>query len=142
MNAILYQNSSDRRTVNKALRQVGTATYDYKGACNILNPIIIVKDWNAACNYVYITDLGRYYYVTDFTINGLVATVTLEIDVLKTYAAQIQSMRCLVDRQEYEVAEDIVDGAIETDCTIELENSLIGQCGDSAYHYYLSTVGL
>lgn len=143
MNITKFINYSDKQTVNKSLSALGVdSTVQYKGECDILNPVLILKDFPANCNYIYIADLNRYYYVKSFSVMGSIYIVNLEIDVLMSYRASINSLECLVTRQEFEVAEDIVDGEILPDCTVEISNNLIGQCGDSFYHYYLAAIGL
>ena len=143
MNIRLYINYSDRRYVNKNIRQIGSGiAIDYKGECSIATPILILKEFDISCNYIYIEDLKRYYYVQNVTVSGSLYYVECSIDVLMSFASPIKSLTCLVDRQEYNYNEELTDSNIRVNNPVEIGNILIGQCGDSSYHYYLSTVGL
>ena len=53
----------------------------------------------ASCNYMYIPDFGRYYYISDIIADtGGAAIVTGEVDVLMTYAAAIKQAPAVVVR--------------------------------------------
>lgn len=105
MNISLYTQANDKRVVNKTL---GTATASFTNATardsfSVRNGVItIATDTDITkCNYAYIEDLARYYYITDITIlrNG-VYELTLRCDVLKTFSTGIYALYGTIDRQE------------------------------------------
>lgn len=98
-----YVNSSDNRVVNKTLTPVYITPLNvtFKGDVNIMAPVLeMAYDVGLlTCNYVYINTLGRYYYVNKITTGGQRLTMECKVDVLQTYATEIQSFNALVARQ-------------------------------------------
>lgn len=99
----LYHCSSDPRVVTKNISDVvsyNSATardaFDVMGGSIIIATSSDLSDYN----YAYITDVGRYYYITDITVlRDGVWQLTLAVDVLMTYDASIRALHGTVDRQ-------------------------------------------
>lgn len=101
--AIFYTNKSDDRKVDKSLTEISTssATY-YKSNTNIMDPTITVDMFAnfQKCNYVYLEDFQRYYFIRSITVSQQRIIIDLHIDVLKTYGSQIRGQRAIVKRQQ------------------------------------------
>lgn len=100
----LYQTTSDKRTVNKAISSVMNDTAEIWGDCDLLSPSLVL---NVApginFNYLQILDApfnGRYYFVDDITImqNGIMR-VSCSIDVLMSHKSGIKKETAILARQ-------------------------------------------
>lgn len=100
--ATFYRNSSDDRKLNKDLTQISSVTVQFKGDTSVIRPVIKVLNFSNAtsCNYVYIQDFGRYYFVRGITVSQQHIYFELECDVLYTYKTAIRNTRAIIARQE------------------------------------------
>lgn len=89
--------SDDTRKINKTVNQITellpcAVTEDSN---SILNPRLLLK-WNTGyigANYAYIPEFQRYYFIDDISLNtGGNCVISLSVDVLYTYSAQILQM--------------------------------------------------
>jgi len=89
MNVTFYNNLSNYNVVNKRLEKINTLSFTFKENSNIINPSLILKNYEGG-NYCYIDELERYYYVKDIDLlgNGLFK-INCEIDVLMSYKEDI-----------------------------------------------------
>ena len=94
MKITFYKNISSDNTINKTLSLVHDAIECIvKQPISIINSIITIEynsDINKNCNYVYIEDFNRYYYVTDMqplTCSQL--QIELKVDVLMRFKRRI-----------------------------------------------------
>ena len=104
MTVTLYKTSDDRRVVTKALTSIASnITIIPKEQLDILTPRIRLA-WNSAylaANYMYISDLGRYYFISDMLLNtGHNIDIIGNVDVLMSYAAQIRALDATIIRSE------------------------------------------
>lgn len=104
---VLQKNSSPTNKVSKDLTTVATVTGVLRDGTSIIDPTILIEQSTqaniiSAANYAYISELGRYYYITQPAsyVNGL-WMITLHVDVLMTYANQIRAQNAVVARQEF-----------------------------------------
>ena len=95
--------SDDTRKINKTVNQITellpcAVTEDSN---SILNPRLLLK-WNEnyiGANYAYIPEFQRYYFIDDISLNtGGNCVVSLSVDVLYTYAAQIMQLTVTASR--------------------------------------------
>lgn len=103
MNVILYATSSDKRKLNKALTPLQSMSdVTIKDTPNsITNPVIIVSTFPTwkQCNYVYIEEYGRYYFVDDMQVlAGLRVELTCRVDVLMSNRDYINNLNAIVSR--------------------------------------------
>lgn len=66
---------------------------------NIVNPVILVS--SAApidCNYAYIADFGRYYYVKVSVLRAGLYALTMHCDVLTSHIADIKKSPAVAKR--------------------------------------------
>lgn len=99
----LLQTTDDTRTINKTTTTIKNIQALPTEPTNVLTPSLIVERDNIimAANYMYIPDFMRYYYITGVTIiKGNRLIISGKVDVLKTYAAQLQNCDCIVTRSE------------------------------------------
>ena len=116
MDITLYKCADDKRVVDKTLSGAVSKTCVIKDDnISILSPRVQIAQFNTfkSYNYAYIPDYGRYYYIDDIAVDlGGLLTISLSIDVLKTYAAQIKASKALIFRQSQNANALISDGLI------------------------------
>lgn len=100
-----YKIKDDRRQLRKTLTNetlVRTVTGQLKTDCSVMDPIIEVT-FDAllvTCNYMYIQEFGRYYHVTNIETGAQRIFVHAHVDVLQTYADEIEDLTCVIERQQ------------------------------------------
>ena len=96
-----YKNMSDKRFVTKQLSEISATEIIFLEDNNIVSPYIIVnmiENYNDI-NYCYVGTLGRYYYVSGFTVLvGNQLRIDLKCDVLMSFADDIKTSAALVVR--------------------------------------------
>lgn len=100
MTVTFYQLSINPIVLNKSLGTGTDKTCVVKDNLDVLNPVFEL-DFDASIlskNYMYVADLGRYYFITSIEILNHVIIVRGHVDVLKTYNAQIRSGKCTATR--------------------------------------------
>lgn len=115
----LYTNVSDKIVVNKQITQIGS---DLSGTlrenCSVVDPIIKVEGTVGSnitsCNYAYITEFGRYYYINNIVCVGNLFELHMHVDVLKTYADGIKGNSAVISRQENNYNLYLQDGVFKT----------------------------
>lgn len=101
----LYNQTSDRNVITKTIGTAVLTAADCvardgfsvrSGAITLQTSTDISK-----CNYAYISELGRYYYIDDITIQRAgVYVLDLSVDVLMTFGSSIRALSGTIDRQE------------------------------------------
>lgn len=99
----LYQNMSPANYVNKTLQLVDTIDGTLRKPTSIINPVItIARELPTGFNYAQIASFGRYYFVKGIASEyGKLVTISMHVDVLMTYAADIRAARAIVKRNEF-----------------------------------------
>ena len=102
MLGILYNNKSDDKVEDKSLTQLGEYTIVFKGDENIINPVLKITDSTVSedANYLYLNELGRYYYIRKKTYSRQCILLECEVDVLMTYKTEIRQMNAIISRNE------------------------------------------
>lgn len=121
MNITLMNTDSPNNMIDKTV----TIVADYTGAVarvnlSVENPVLILEESVAnimSANYCYISDFGRYYYITDKTadVNG-VWTISLKVDVLESFKNDIYQLKGIVQRQKDNYNMYLKDDKIPVDC--------------------------
>lgn len=99
----LYQVSINPIVLNKTLGTATDKTCTIKDNLNVTDPVIEL-DFDSSIlskNYMYISDLGRYYFIRNIEIINHVIVITGHVDVLKTYGSQIRSGNCTATRSNF-----------------------------------------
>ena len=114
----LYKTASDRRALSKTLSGAVSKTCVIKDDnISILSPRVQIAQFNTfkSYNYAYIPDYGRYYYIDDIAVDlGGLLTLSLSVDVLQTYAADIRATKALIYRQTQHTNPLIADSLIQS----------------------------
>lgn len=103
MIATFYENLSDNRVVDKDLRTMkNNIPIILKDDTDILKPTFILQydEDILNSNYIYITELKRYYYIENITLSQKRIYVTASVDVLNTYKNDILNLKAVLKRQE------------------------------------------
>lgn len=89
-----------------------SAEYNLEGTlrevCDVSNPSIDIRIGDSVsikiptltkCNYMYIPNFNRYYYITNIRIiRNTIANITGHVDVLKSFSSEIKANSALVKR--------------------------------------------
>lgn len=122
MQCIQYNTGSIPRKINKQLKSLYTTEFYTLETVDAIRPVISLRNFNHEyCNYIYLEKYNRYYFVRDWTIrtNG-VFVVSLEVDVLQSYANLIMWNDCDIVEAEEALNEKSADYTAE-DVDVRLE---------------------
>ena len=102
MNVKLYKNESNNNVLNKKITLISEDNILLKDNVDVYKPIIkIKKPLLNNCNYVYIEDFKRYYYITNKkSINNDVIELSLKCDVLMSFKNDILNSKGLIIKSE------------------------------------------
>ena len=98
----LYKTSSPRKKLVKDLTDGITLTGTLRGQSSVMSPSLQIQDMSVVgYNYCYIPDFGRWYYINGIdALRSNLYELSLGIDVLMTYAAEIRNNTAIIDRTE------------------------------------------
>ena len=137
MNIYPYTISCDSLTADKrqylpeAVTPLSGATRD--NVIDVVNPVILVT--SAApinCNYAYVPDFGRYYYVTVSVIRAGLYALSMHCDVLTSHIVDIKHNINVYVRDK-----DLPMFAYTEDCVHVIHSFSAGWTGGA----YVCTVG-
>ena len=101
---VLYKNSSEDYALTKSLSaQITLDSCVFKDDSSVENPNIVISTGTdiTECNYMYIADLHRYYFIREIgVVRAGVYYVRGHVDVLSTYASEIKACSAIIARQE------------------------------------------
>lgn len=94
MDIILYVNSSERNAIYKTLTEPNTLTGSLRGESSIINPSFLIETTNPSMyNYCYISEFGRYYFITDITsVRTDLWRIDCAVDVLMSFQDEILAL--------------------------------------------------
>lgn len=84
----MYTNTSDNRYLHKNITMLAeNVPCTFKDDTSAVEPTIIISPdaYTPACNYVYLSDTDRYYFVTDRIFSQQRVELVLSIDVLMSF---------------------------------------------------------
>lgn len=141
----LYTNLSDNAVVDKKITQVGSdITGTLREGCSIIDPIIKLESTVSGhlddCNYAYITEFGRYYYINNIKCIGNLFELHMHVDVLKTYATGIRSNSAVIARQEHLYNLYLQDGVFKTYSQPHIQIAQFPS-GFDEFHFIFSVAG-
>ena len=87
---------SASNVINKQVSLRAAISATLKQPCSVETPTFILNSnlVSSADNYLYCSDFGRYYYITDIVpMTGGQQSVTCSVDPLMSYAEQIKNIR-------------------------------------------------
>lgn len=144
MKVIFYKNNSDNRVVNKQLTVIKELNITRKIEKSIFEPVIeIVKDKHINnCNYVYIEEFNRFYFVVDIMeLDGNIYRITMKEDVLSSFKNSILNLKACVERQEFKRNTKIVDNELILQSNNNFICKTVGNPIIANYNIYLTTCG-
>ena len=103
MRATLYKNHSDERYLVKDLSSIGTYNnLVFKDDEDLVTPTFKVTDssFSEECNYIYVQDLKRYYYVRSRRYSRQCLFLECQVDVLMSFRNDIHDMTGIISRNE------------------------------------------
>ena len=109
---IFYNTSDDNLKVTKTLTQFASYNCEIKGECSIDNPRIEVDYVSGiqACNYAYIEDFHRYYYVKPVILDGHRIQFDCSVDRLMSFVSPNKgNITAYITRNENDYNPDIKD---------------------------------
>lgn len=105
--ANLYVVKDDKRKADKNLSNIikENVIITYKDATEFIRPIIVLDydgSWNMRdCNYIYLSDKNRYYFVEKHSFQkGQKVVYELLVDVRTSHKEGIRGLTCTVTRNE------------------------------------------
>lgn len=117
MNIKFYTNLSEKNAINKNITLLNDFAGVLREESSIIDPIIVVESLSdlANCNYAYIPDFGRHYFVTNIKcVRNSYYQVSMHVDVLMTYKDQILANNAIIERNETQYDLKINDGLFKT----------------------------
>lgn len=103
-NIVIYTNKSPKNQVRKSITRKWNVSGELKEGTSMINPIIKFNGNVSSfvdCNYIYISEFGRYYFVTNMTsITARIVEFTCHVDVLMSFSEYILKNEAIVKRQE------------------------------------------
>lgn len=94
------QTRDEKNKLDKSFTASVTLQGELTTESNVVSPSIIVG-YNAdylASNYCYIPAWGRYYFITEITVDGQLMTLHLHCDVLKSFSNDIKTSKATITR--------------------------------------------
>ena len=115
----LYKNLSEKNHLDKNITQLGN---DISGTlrddCSIINPVIAIEDIEGfdikICNYAYIEEFGRFYFINNITCKGQLYELNMHVDVLTTHKNGIRANQAVIARQQSNYNLYLQDGVFKT----------------------------
>lgn len=104
MEGTLYYNKSDKRYLHKQLDQIGNAlTIELIEPSSIINPSFILSNESRVreANYIFIPDLGRYYYIEDYIFEYERIIINCKVDVLMSFKDYIANLEIITERTSH-----------------------------------------
>lgn len=99
----LYQNNSENYRLDKSLTAKYSESCILKDGCSIESPVLLITNYNniSDCNYMYIDDFNRYYFIEDIiSVRDGLWEIHAHVDVLMTYSTEIKACTATFKRQE------------------------------------------
>lgn len=105
MTLILYNNKSDKFVMHKDITELKSMTGTPTEDINILTPTFIIENTASIisrCNYCFVAEFNRYYYVTIDALAGTQLRLNCTVDPLMSHASELAYCPCTVVRSESE----------------------------------------
>jgi hypothetical protein len=130
--------------MDKVLYHNADITGTLREDCSIINPVIKLENMTATqlkeCNYCYIPDFGRYYYINNIVCKNKLYELTMHVDVLMSFKDGIRANDAVISRQENNYNLYLQDGVFKTYANPHYEIKQF-PAGFSGYHFIFSVAG-
>ena len=147
----LYSVTDENNKLNKTLGTGTTYTGTFRDEADVMDVTVELEIPNAQItsssvlsrNYAYISDFGRYYFITDITVvQSNLVRFTMHIDVLMTYKTEIKAMKGIMLRQENYYNLYLNDPELKKFAYPLIQHTAFPNMINSTdYHFYLTTAG-
>lgn len=118
MTVTYWSNFSKRKNSTKQPTSGTDVTVRLKEDCSIINPVFESATMPATANYIYVSEWGRYYFVTNVTyISNTTKAFSCEVDVLASFKTQIGSTVARVAFSSTGWDKDIIDNRMCVETT-------------------------
>lgn len=99
----LYANTSNPNVITKSITKLADVLCDFKKPVDVENPEIYISATDAydTCNYIYISEFGRYYFAKAVVGTGQTITYQCVSDPLMSFASAIKSSPAVVSRNPW-----------------------------------------
>jgi len=155
MNATLYRVTADNKSIDKITGATTIApSVELKPYDNIslVSPVFVISYNNSSylnCNYIYISEFGKYYYVTDISVDTAGRIFfRCAIDVRQTYGQQFIDCPAVITRAEmlsaptlYPDAQLPIHPNKKNITSIIMPETSASFTGDGEYCYLLTCIG-
>lgn len=103
MNVSFYNVKIKKNEIDKSLGSAIVKTCELKNGSSVEDPVLyMVHDATLFnCNYVYIPDFGRYYFIVGREIAEHTEYITCHVDVLKTFENDIRESTVISTRSNF-----------------------------------------
>lgn len=125
--ANLYENYSDENVVKKSVTPIlSNVQIRYKEPLVIDKPVLTFDKpalWKkiSSCNYFYLPDTKRFYFVTALTIEHGYVKIEGKTDVISSFWNYIIDKKCFINRQENVYSRYIVDNEYPVYATRDID---------------------
>lgn len=140
-----FNNKSKSTKLNKEIDKKGEINCTVKHDCSLMDPVVIIESENYLnCNYCYIENFGRYYYITDIVrLVGKRYQYKLHVDVLMSFKNDINNCVAFIERSESAGNEYMQDPLfpILTKREIKIQKEGFNQFDDTLSNYLVVTGG-
>lgn len=140
----LYKTASENNRVVKALTSGKEMSGELRNQTSVLNPSIRIEsaDNISTYNYAYISEFGRYYYITDIvSVRNNCWAVSMRCDVLMSYKDEIRTIVGIVVRQENNPNSLIADGYEKIQSNKDIDILYYPEAFNKTLQYVLVTAG-
>lgn len=99
----LFKTASENNRVVKTLTDEKQLSGELRNQTSVLNPSIRIEsaDNISTYNYAYISEFGRYYYITDIvSVRTNCWIVSLKCDVLMSYKDEIHGLNVILNNTQ------------------------------------------
>lgn len=112
MDIILYVTDSEKHAIFKTLSSGLTLSGSLRNESSIINPTILIEADNpSSYNYAYISEFGRYYFITDIvSVRTGLWRISLSVDVLMSFQSQILNLDVVISDNTFPDEETYVNG--------------------------------
>ena len=140
----LFKTASENNRVVKVLTDEKQLSGELRQQTSVLSPKIRIESAEniAGYNYCYISEFGRYYYITDITsVRTNVWEVSMRCDVLMSYKVQIKALRPIIEREEVGQSAGLVDNDLPININKKVQKFYFPNGFTKDIQYVLTTSG-
>ena len=140
----LFKTASENNRVVKILTDEKQLSGELRNQTSVLNPNIRIEtaDNISTYNYAYISEFGRYYYITDIvSVRTNLWVVSLRCDVLMSYKDEIKTITGVIVRQENNPNKLLVDRLERIQSNKEIDILYYPDAFSKNLQYILVTAG-